>query len=142
MSAFGRVDYCRIGCDVSLNWDDSWWMRCFHRERVSTLHSIQNTVARRQLDGRAFGNDPDVFFLRTSHLQLSADQKYLLSSVNALLGSVLLISDDPGEYTPEQREQYRQVLSLRQAEEIRVLSDPAPTLQYRLNGKVYKLKLP
>lgn len=33
MPAFGIVDYCRIGCDVGLDWDDVWYMRLFHRER-------------------------------------------------------------------------------------------------------------
>ena len=51
MPAFGIVDYCRIGCDVGLDWDDVWYMRLFHRERVSTKQSIGNTIFRRQLNG-------------------------------------------------------------------------------------------
>ena len=46
--------------DVSLDWDDVWYMRLFHRERVSTKQAINNTVFRRQLNGRAYGSDPDV----------------------------------------------------------------------------------
>lgn len=64
MPAFGLVDYCRVSCDVGLDWDDVWYMRLFHRERVSTKQAINNTVFRRQLNGRAYGSDPDVFFLR------------------------------------------------------------------------------
>lgn len=51
MPCFGVVDYCRIGCDVSLSWDDKWFMRLLHRERISTRQSIDNTVFRRQLNG-------------------------------------------------------------------------------------------
>ena len=105
--AFGRVDYCRIGCDVSLSWDDKWYMRLFHRERVSTSHSLDNTLNRRQLGGRAFGNDPDVFFLRDENCSLSPAQKRCLAETNARYGQVLLISDDPSAYTPEMKEQYR-----------------------------------
>ena len=107
MPAFGQVDYCRIGCDVSLSWDDKWYMRLFHRERVSTSHSLDNTLNRRQLGGRAFGNDPDVFFLRDENCSLSPAQKRFLAETNVRYGQVLLISDDPSAYTPEMKEQYR-----------------------------------
>lgn len=107
MPAFGLVDYCRIGCDVSLSWDDSWYMRLFHRERISTKHSLDNTLYRRQLGGRAFGNDPDVFFLRDENCQLTPEQKRRLAETNARYGQVLLISDDPNFYTPEMKAQYR-----------------------------------
>lgn len=106
MPAFGLVDYCRIGCDVSLTWDDEWYMRNFHRERISTKHSIDNTFYRRQLGGRAFGNDPDVFFLRDQNCQLTAKEKRLLAGFNARYGQVLLTSDDPFVYTPQMNERY------------------------------------
>ena len=109
MSAFGLVDYCRIGCDVSLSWDDSWYMRLFHRERVATKHSLDNTICRRQLGGRAFGNDPDVFFLREENCRLTPEQKNRLAQTNAQYGQVLLISDDPSSYTPGMKEQYYRV---------------------------------
>lgn len=74
MPAFGLVDYCRVSCDVSLDWDDVWYMRLFHRERVSTKQALNNTVFRRQLNGRAYGSDPDVFFLREENCKLTAEQ--------------------------------------------------------------------
>ncbi len=77
MPAFGIVDYCRVGCDVGLDWDDVWYMRLFHRERVSTKQSIGNTIFRRQLNRRAYGSDPDVFFLREENCKLTAQQSRL-----------------------------------------------------------------
>ena len=62
---------------------------------------------RRQLGGRAFGNDPDVFFLRDENCSLSPAQKRFLAETNVRYGQVLLISDDPSAYTPEMKEQYR-----------------------------------
>ena len=109
MPAFGLVDYCRIGCDVSLDWDDVLYMRAFHRERVSTRHSLDNTLCRRQLNGRAFGNDPDVFFLRKENCKLTPTQKKQLAETNAQYGQVLLISDDPSSYTKEMRIEYERV---------------------------------
>ena len=104
MPAFGLVDYCRVSCDVGLDWDDVWYMRLFHRERVSTKQAINNTLFRRQLNGRAYGSDPDVFFLREENCKLTAEQKRTLATVNALLGNVFLTSDMPSRYTQAQRQ--------------------------------------
>ena len=141
MPAFGRVDYCRVSCDVSLDWDDKWFMRLFHRERVSTKQAIENTIFRRQLNGRAYLSDPDVFFLREDNLRLSEEQKLLLARVNALLGGVLLTSDDPSAYTDRQREVYRELLHLRDARQIRVDAD-AGRIEYTLDAKVQSILLP
>ena len=70
-------------------------MRLFHRERVSTKQAIGNTIFRRQLNGRAWLSDPDVFFLREENLRLTAEQKRKLAQVNALLGGVLLTPARP-----------------------------------------------
>lgn len=117
MPAFGLVDYCRVSCDVGLDWDDVWYMRLFHRERVSTRQAINNTILRRQLNGRAYGSDPDVFFLREENCKLTAEQKRLLATVNALLGNVFLTSDMPSHYTDTQREEYRRLRALFEQEE-------------------------
>ena len=109
--AFGRVDYCRIGCDVGLDWDDAVHMRILHRERVSTKNSLANTYGRAPLDGRAFGNDPDVFFLRDG-MKLADMHRYELLFANADMGSVLLTSDDMGQWSPDKFNLYRMALRL------------------------------
>ncbi len=60
---------------------------------------------RRQLNGRAYGSDPDVFFLREENCKLTAEQKRTLATVNALLGNVFLTSDMPSHYTDAQRDE-------------------------------------
>ena len=110
-SAFGIVDYCRIGCDVGLDWNDKLHMRVLHRERVSTKHSLTNTNYRAPLDGRAFGNDPDVFFLRKD-VRLSQAQRDRLLFTNADCGSVFLTSDDEGSWTPAMRQRYVEALKV------------------------------
>ena len=110
--AFGLVDYCRIGCDVSLYWNDKPHMQIMHRERVSTKHTLLDTVFRRQLDGRAWRNDPDVFLLRDDNIQLTDKQKKLLATVNALFGGVLFTSDNVGAYDSEKRALYERVNTL------------------------------
>lgn len=113
MPAFGLVEYCRVSCDVGLDWDDKPWMRLTHRERVSTRQAMGNTVFRRQLNGRAFLSDPDVFFLREDNIKLTGEQKQKLGKLNALMGGVLLTSDNMGNYNSEQLRQYNELLALR-----------------------------
>lgn len=111
--AFGRVEYCRIGPDVSLDYDDKPYMRLFHAERVSTRHTMRNSLFRRQLNGRAFLNDPDVFILRDENTALTREQKIALGTVNALCGGLLFASDEFARYDEDKREIYRSLLALR-----------------------------
>ena len=62
-SSFEVFDYLRIGPDVSLIFDDVWYMRLLHRERISTKITLQNTIYRHLFNGNVFLNDPDVFLL-------------------------------------------------------------------------------
>ena len=141
MPAFGLVDYCRIGCDVTLDWDDKPHMRLAHRERISTRQSIGNTVYRRQLNGRAWLNDPDVFFLRDENLKLTDGQKYLLATVNSVLGGVLLHSDNMAKYGAVAKAQYEQLLRNREAKNVRVDNERGLTLSYELGGRRMSVKI-
>jgi alpha-galactosidase len=109
-SAFGRTEYCRIGCDVGLDWDDLPWMRLLHRERVSTKRSLANTRGRAHLDGRAFRNDPDVFFLRDD-VRLTDEQRSRLLEADATLGGVFFTSDDMGLWSDDQRAAFEAALA-------------------------------
>ena len=136
MPAFGLADYCRISCDVGLDWNGRFFMREIHREHLSTRHAIGNTIFRRQLNGRAWLNDPDVFFLRGDNIRLSAREKHVLATVNSLFGGMLLCSDNMAQYSAEARAAYAQLLRNRSAEEIRVLADgKGLAVCYRLDGK-------
>jgi alpha-galactosidase len=97
-SAFGLVDYCRIGCDVGLDYNDKWFMKFMHRERISTYHAINNAIGRNPLHDRFFLNDPDVFILRSQGNELSITQKHTLAIVNKMTHGLLFTSDDIREY--------------------------------------------
>lgn len=111
--AFGKVDYCRIGCDVSLDWDDKFFMKLLHRERVSTLNAIRNSIGRRQLNGRAFLNDPDVFLLRDDNITLTKTQKKTLSIVNHIFGSLLFTSDNIKKYDASNHIAFDNIMDLK-----------------------------
>ena len=126
---------------MSLDWDDKFFMHILHRERVSTHHSVSNTIFRRHLNGRAFGNDPDVFFLRDRNLSLSEKERIYLASVNALLGSVWLTSDDLHLYNQNKTDLYKQLSALSGAEDIQV--DPEDmSIRFKLDGVDHSVRYP
>ena len=109
-----------------------------HRERISTRNSILNTVFRRQLDGRAFLNDPDVFLLRRNNNSLTEEQKKCLAEVNALMGSVLFTSDNFFDYEAPETKEFSKILRIRNAEIISAeLENDVLTLKFSIDNKKY-----
>lgn len=96
--AFGKVDFCRIGADMGLNWVRNPFTT---REDVSTPNAIYNTVFRRHLDGRAFMNDPDVFLLRDNNMFMNFRKRKLIAKVNHIFGNLLFTSDNVDQYDDE-----------------------------------------
>lgn len=121
-SAFGRVEYCRIGCDLDLKWSDGY-MRFFHRERVSTVNALINTMNRRHLDGRAFLNDPDVVMLRDANNGFTEDEKETILTVNTMFGSVFFTSDDISLYGDAVMSRYERALGAFRAERTVIAAD-------------------
>ena len=140
--AFGVVEYCRVGCDVGLDWNDTKLMQMTHRERVSTKQSIEDTVFRRELTRRAFMGDPDVFFLREQNCKLTPEEKEKLWTVNALLGGFLLTSDALNSYTDAQKAQFFEVRRLsEEATDVKVDADDGVVLHYTLDGEAKTLRI-
>lgn len=108
--AFWNVDFCRIGADISLEWDNRAYMRLVVRERVSTRNSVVNTVFRKHLDKRVFVNDPDVFMIRTEHCNMDYNEKYILGNLNSAYGSLLFTSDEVDEYDKNQDNLFKEIL--------------------------------
>ena len=138
--AFGMVDYCRIGCDMTLNWLGDPIMRPLHREVPSTRSTIFNTVYRRHLDGRAWRNDPDVFLLRDDNMKLSPEQRETLATMNALFGGVLFTSDNVGTYDADKRAVYERIEKLDRSCVTKIKSTPGKLkICYREGKKKHKL---
>ncbi|MBO4626584.1 MAG: alpha-galactosidase [Lachnospiraceae bacterium] len=111
-NGFERFDYCRIGPDVSLSFDDAVYMKMFHPERVSTKVTLQNSIFRSCLDGKVFLNDPDVFLLRDDNMRMSFARRKALTKMNALFGSLLMTSDNVSEYDEAKREVLEDALAI------------------------------
>ena len=95
--AFGKVDYCRIGADIGLEWTKFK----VHLEDVCTRTTLWNTIFRRGLDGRAYANDPEVFLLRDNNMTMGLTQRKISATVNHIFGSLLFTSDNVGDYNRE-----------------------------------------
>lgn len=116
-SAFGLVDYCRIGCDVSLDWDGGFVAKVAHKECVCTRDAMIDSVSRFPLSGRAFLNDPDVFLLRSDNIEMTDSEKYALSVTNSIFGRVLFTSDDFSKYKSEEAfEKLKEIWTLNDCE--------------------------
>ncbi len=131
--AFGKVDFCRIGADVGLDWDK----KPFSREDVSTQNTLLNTVFRRHLDGRAFLNDPDVFLLRESNLKMPLSQREIIAEVNSLCGNLLFVSDDVAEYDAKQKQIFTETVTRPKAKILSASIDINNdiSIDYSLNGE-------
>ena len=103
-SSANLFEYLRIGPDVSLEFDDKWFMRKLHRERISTKVTLQNTIYRSLFNYHMFLNDPDVFLLRDDNISLSKAQKEALVTINSLFGGILMTSDNVGTYDGREKE--------------------------------------
>lgn len=99
MPAFGKVDYCRIGSDISLKWKP---VKHTIREEVSTTHAACNTIFRRHLDGRAWMNDPDVFLLHDKNVKMDFEKRKLLAQIDSVFGSLMFVSENIEEYNDAQ----------------------------------------
>ncbi len=103
--ALGICDACRISCDVDLSYKGKFYSRIqVSNEMLNARSAINNSIFRRHLSGRAWMNDPDVFFLRNNNLKFTNEQKYLLGRINNLCGDVLFVSDNAGDYDKHAQE--------------------------------------
>lgn len=141
-NCINNFDYLRVGPDVSLKFDDVWYMRFMHRERISTKVTLQNTVYRSFFNNRLFGNDPDVFLLRDDNIWLSAEQKRALLTLNALFGNVLMTSDNLAVYDDEKRKLLKDALELFYCARVTEYARKGNTIEivYELDGNTHKIK--
>lgn len=110
-ACMGIFDACRISCDASKNWkfklekgvaiNDLVGSIRINCENPSSQNAIINTIFRNHLDGRAFCNDPDVFFLRDVNINYTWEQKLLHGKINTVCGNVLFVSDNAGDFDDE-----------------------------------------
>ncbi|HKL74274.1 MAG TPA: glycoside hydrolase family 36 protein, partial [Clostridia bacterium] len=151
---FGKVDFCRISCDVAPYYKDSFLVKNSNQEVFSSRNAMNNTIFRRHLDGKAFVNDPDVFYVRKSNLKgidpltvkkskldYTQEQKEMLALINNMFGNVLFVSDNVGDFDEKQRELLLKTFaaSNKKVIDANYMSADDIEIIYEENGKKYKL---
>lgn len=128
-SAFGLVEYSRIGADLGLSWETRWLRHLQFRERISTKSTLGSTITRSVLDNLAFGNDPDVILLRdekrsgkNGNISLSKSERFTVLVTNHLFGSLVFSSDHPDYYDDETKRLYLRCFPHLTKENIQFLS--------------------
>ena len=142
ISSYQNFDYLRVGPDVSLEFDDVRIMRLFHRERISTKVTLQNTIYRSLFDKHLFYNDPDVFLLRSGNIKLSSEQRKALTTINAIFGSLLMTSDNISTYDEKQKEVLDHALDIFEhasSRSFKTRGKDKIDIKYTLKGKEYEL---
>ncbi|MBR3149709.1 MAG: alpha-galactosidase [Eubacterium sp.] len=141
LPCFGKVEYMRIGADMSLGWPHNFLRKRMHREDVSTPNAIGNSIYRRCFNGRAFLCDPDVFLLRRTNIKFTPEQQALLAQFIKLFGSVLLMSDNIDDYDDKQLETFNHVLADDDTQLVSVVEENSiVTVDYTENGENKQLK--
>ena len=135
--AFGLTDYCRIGSDVGLKWEDKLLNNLHYRERVSTINALTSTIGRRHLNGRAFYNDPDVFILRSKNNNLSGKQRFTLLLLNSIFGGLVFTSDNIDEYSEDELEIYKSIFPMKKKNIDRVIHGNALKIYFSIDDKKY-----
>jgi alpha-galactosidase len=138
-SAFGLVDYCRIGSDVALKWEDAILKAIGYRERVSTINALESAISRRCFQGRAFYNDPDVYILRsTKEIKMDERQRYTLFFANLLFGGLVFTSDHVGEYKQNEKRWFLSQFPLRKKDLLSVREDNSLySVAFETAGRTY-----
>ena len=141
VQASSVFDYMRVGCDVSLIFDDVFYMKLFHRERISTKRSILDTIYRSFMNNHLFLNDPDVFVLRKNNNSLNDKQKESLIMINSIFASSMQTSDNISEYDEKTLELLDKCLDIyhnAKDAKFKKLNKREIEIEYTLNEKNYK----
>ncbi len=141
LPCFGKVEYMRIGADMSLGWKHTHLRKCMHREDVSTPNALYNSIYRRCFNGRAFLCDPDVFLLRRTNIKFTPQQQELLGQFIKVFGKVRLTSDNIADYDEKQLALFHHIMAEDDTELLAVNEENGKVfVDYRENGEAHTLK--
>jgi alpha-galactosidase len=95
----GLFEACRIGPDVAPAWRMPWpdAPLC----APGTENALRTVIGRYWMHGNIWLNDPDCLLVRDSETALTLDETRFLSTVIALSGGMVFLSDDLSRLPPE-----------------------------------------
>ena len=98
-ATIGLFEACRIGPDVAPAWRMPWpgAPLC----APGTENALRTVIGRYWMHGNIWLNDPDCLLVRDSETALTLDETRFLSTVIALSGGMVFLSDDLSKLPPE-----------------------------------------
>ncbi len=120
VAAAQNAQYCRIGADADFNWRH-WLRHVNHRERLSTINALKNTLSLYELDAHYFYNDADVCLLRNENNNLTTDEKLTQLYINYIFGSLFFISDEINRYDDATLQLYHSCFPLKAATNLKLI---------------------
>ncbi|MCB1307862.1 MAG: alpha-galactosidase [Leptospiraceae bacterium] len=109
----GVFDAMRIGMDVNHIWRSDftkWVLR--DRNYPTARNALINTITRSFMHNRFWTNDPDCLMVRSTRTKLNIKHTYILASVMALSGGMLLLSDDLTELDADRFDLFKKAVAL------------------------------
>ncbi len=95
----GMVDGCRIGTDITPNWQDADAKP--YKESCCVPNVCRNVINRSYMNRRLWINDPDVHIARIDNNRLTEDEVILWTSALWLVGGMVLLCDRFSTLAPE-----------------------------------------
>lgn len=140
-NAFNNFEYCRVGCDVSLNYSGPWYLKFFKNlPSPCTKNSIVSSIYMSSFNKVGFSCDPDVFILRMPNQKLTFEQKKSLLILNLLSGGMCLCSDNMSLYDNKAKKLLNDNKHLIDAMIINIKEEGGLIeIKYEFNDKVYEL---
>ncbi len=102
-SSFTKFPLSRIGSDTKESWDMENLAKLNFTGRPGVIMNMQSTLGHAFWDQSVFINDPDVVFLRYNNITLSDTEKELIAVVNFLFASQIMHSDDPSDFSKDEK---------------------------------------
>lgn len=86
--AIGHADTARLGGDIGADWS-------------ALGRNLKEFLPRLCVNGRWWNGDPDVFYMRSEHSNLSLEESWVLTGTIGLIGGVFLTSDFASQWSAE-----------------------------------------
>ena len=124
-ASFGQVDFCNVASNSILKWEQRLQKLLQNRERNTGLASLQSTLGRWQLNGKAFLNAAS-FSLDSSTSKLTTIQQSTILLVHSLLSNLLYNADDLSAYSVEQWAEFESMFKWKNSK-VQTIQQLSPT---------------
>lgn len=102
LSAVGVVDAMRVSEDVAPFYEPREFFAGFAESTVSARNAIEASILRSPLHDRWFTLDPDCVLLRSTHTDLTAHERQLVTTAAMAASGFIVLSDDLTQYQTSQ----------------------------------------